>query len=137
MRRIPVSARALQEGIAAIEFAFVFVILFLLLYGLVTFGSAFYTTQVLTRAAEDGARVVTMFHNPTQAQIEAVVLDSLGAPLKDTPDLEVTSTVDADPVVVTVTYPYRANTLLLSLPFASDWIPPTLRGRAFAAKPTS
>ena len=50
--------RKQQLGIAAVEFALVFTLLFLALYGLITFGAVLYTQQVVARSAEDGARAV-------------------------------------------------------------------------------
>lgn len=47
-----------QRGNAAVEFALVLPIFVLLIYGLVAFGSIFYTQMALSRAAADGARVL-------------------------------------------------------------------------------
>lgn len=71
-----------QRGVAAVEFALVFSFLFLLLYGIATFGAALYTQQVVTRAAEDGARAISMLPpSPplveNDARIRAVVFNSL------------------------------------------------------------
>ena len=107
-------------------------VLFALLYGIVTFGAIFSTQHALTRAAEDGARVISMYPNPTELQIQAVVLASLDAPLKDTPDLQVSASIGTNPVVVTIIYPYRDNTLPSSI---AAWLPSTLTVRAFAAQP--
>lgn len=126
-----------QRGVAAIEFAFVFLVLFLLLYGIATFGAVLYAQQAITRAAEDGARVVSTFHDPTEPQIRSVVLDALGAPLRDATGLTVTAPFGTDPVVVTVTYPYRNNALLPAIPLVGNWMPERLQGRAAAAKPSS
>ncbi|RYG05714.1 MAG: pilus assembly protein, partial [Burkholderiales bacterium] len=41
---------------AAVEFAAVFLVLFSVLYGITTFGAVLYTQQVVSRAAEEGAR---------------------------------------------------------------------------------
>lgn len=49
-----------QRGAAVLEFALVMPIFVLILYGLVTFGSVFYTQLSLSRAAADGARSVGM-----------------------------------------------------------------------------
>ena len=49
---------SLQRGVAAIEFALVFSVLFLAMYGIATFGAVFYIQQVVSRAAEDGARAI-------------------------------------------------------------------------------
>lgn len=121
-----------QRGVAAIEFGLVLISLFALLYGIATFGAVLVTRHTLTRAAEDGARVVSMFRSPTELQIQTVVRTSLGAPLKDTPGLLVTAPTSTDPVMVTVSYPYRDNALF---PAAGFWLPATITARAFVAKP--
>lgn len=51
--------RRSERGATAIEFALVLPIFVLILYGLITFGSAFYTQMAVSRAAEDGARSIT------------------------------------------------------------------------------
>lgn len=121
-----------QHGVAAIEFGIVLVSLFALLYAIATFGAVLVTRHTLTRAAEDGARVVSMFRSPTELQIQTVVKTSLGSPLKDTPGLLVTAPIGTDPVLVTVTYPYRDNALF---PSAGFWLPSAITTRAFVAKP--
>ncbi len=47
-----------QRGAAALEFALVLPMFVLIIYGLVTFGSVFYTQITLSRAAADGARAL-------------------------------------------------------------------------------
>lgn len=56
--------RKLQRGNAALEFALVLPVMLLILYGLVTFGAAFYTQLAVSRAAEDGARAITFLPEP-------------------------------------------------------------------------
>jgi len=70
--------RSGQAGASVIEFAFVLPIFILILYGMITFGMAFYTQLAISRAAEDGARVA-MGRNATDAQIKAEVVNSLAA----------------------------------------------------------
>jgi Flp pilus assembly protein TadG len=57
-------ARRLQRGVAAIEFAIVFPLFFLLFYGIVTYGLIFVAQQMITLAAEEGARSALQY-NPT------------------------------------------------------------------------
>ncbi|AOI65478.1 pilus assembly protein TadE [Burkholderia territorii] len=45
-----------QRGVAAVEFAFVFPLFFLIFYAIVTFGMVFIIQQSLTFAASEGAR---------------------------------------------------------------------------------
>ena len=77
---------AAQRGAAALEFALVLPIMLILLYGLVTFGSALYTQMVVSRAAEDGVRAVATISDAgsysdvteaQKAQIRNEVIDSL------------------------------------------------------------
>lgn len=146
-----------QRGVAAIEFALIFLVLFLVLYGLATFGAVLYTQQAVSRSAEDGARAVVLLNSApavNDSRIQSVVYDSLAGSLV-VPTASNTSlvtrrawiaaqvTVAVTPtgtnpnasVVVTVTYPYSANRLLPSLPLldTSLWMPNQLRSRSTAA----
>lgn len=56
MRRIK---RTTQTGVAAVEFAFVLVIMLLILAGMVEFGRTFWYADALTKATRDGARVIS------------------------------------------------------------------------------
>lgn len=51
-----VSAASRQKGAYAIEFAFVFIVFFLVLYGMITYGLIFAAQQSMNFAAESGAR---------------------------------------------------------------------------------
>ena len=62
-----------QAGAAAVEFAISFPLLFLMLYGLLTFGAAFYTQQAVSRAVADGARAMPQLANLTAAERETGV----------------------------------------------------------------
>ena len=50
-----------QHGIAAIEFALVFPVFFVLLYGIITYVLIFLAQQSLTLAAEEGARAALRY----------------------------------------------------------------------------
>jgi Flp pilus assembly protein TadG len=50
-----------QRGLAAIEFAFIFPIFFLIFYGIVTYGIIFVAQQSITMAAEEGARAALRY----------------------------------------------------------------------------
>lgn len=71
-----------QRGIAAFEFALVAMLFVLMLFGLSIFGQSFNTKQVLSRAATDGARAVSLVgadQNLTQMEdaVRSVVVNSL------------------------------------------------------------
>lgn len=51
--------RPLQVGAVAVEFAFVIVILLLIMAGMVEFGRTFWYADALTKATRDGARVMS------------------------------------------------------------------------------
>ncbi|MES2024386.1 MAG: TadE/TadG family type IV pilus assembly protein [Pseudomonadota bacterium] len=50
-----------QQGAAAIEFAFVFPIFFMIFYGIITYGLIFVAQQSITLAAAEGARAALRF----------------------------------------------------------------------------
>lgn len=111
-------------------------LLVLVIYGIASLGAVIYTRHLLTRAAEEGARVVTLFDNPTENHVRTVIIESMPSPWKDTPGLQVSASMNTNPIVVTVTYPYKANAILPPLPFTGDWvIPEMLQAHATVAKP--
>lgn len=75
-------ARPQQRGAAALEFALVMPLFVLIVYGLVTFGSLFYTQISVSRAASDGARALGMVRGISDAA-------SVPDPVKDEIRLEV------------------------------------------------
>ncbi|MES2249953.1 MAG: TadE family protein [Pseudomonadota bacterium] len=147
-----------QRGVAAIEFALVIMVLFLVLYALLTFGAALYTQQVVSRAAEDGARAATLLPRPPDpVKVKQAVVESLARSLivPASANGNLTSrknwiaahiTIESCPVApstptcaVTVTYPYEADARFLpQMPLfdASNWIK-QLQGKATAALATS
>lgn len=152
--------RRRQRGVAAIEFALVFTLLFGVLYALATFGAVLYTQQTVTRASEEGARAVGLLTPaPTNDDVRVkdavydTLANSLVVPISantnvatrrvwivSNVNVTVTRSNPASPgayiqYVVTVTYPYSANRLLPTLPLldASQWMPNQLRSRTTAA----
>jgi len=148
--------RSAQRGVAAIEFAIVFTVLFVALYGIATFGAVLYTQQVVSRAAEEGARAAPMRPRLMlpSGQVEATaeirrlvheaVAGSLVVPAAHdaTPAMRLAwvsanvavGVVAASPTVsVTVSYPYAAHPLLPALPLLTPWMPTQLSSRAVAA----
>ena len=73
------------RGAAAVEFALVFPVVFLMLYGLVTFGAVMYTQMAISRAVHDGARAVPLLPTPAEGvardytQVITEILESLAA----------------------------------------------------------
>jgi Flp pilus assembly protein TadG len=145
-----------ERGVAAIEFALVFVLLFSVLYAVATFGAVFYTQQAVTRAAEEGARVAGMVTAPVgnDARVTDAVYGALANSLVVPASFNTNTTtrrawivsrvvVTALPsgagatagYVVTVSYPYSENRLLPTMPLLdlSTWVPDQLRSRSTIA----
>lgn len=148
------SHRALhrQSGIAAIEFALVFGVFFIIFYAIVTFGAVLYTQQAVSRAVNDGARSVLFLGNDpflpavsaaNQAQVQSIVWDSLAGSLIAPPNttnrrqwvqqnVTVQVTPSATRAEVSVVYPYSSNRILPSIPIfdISTWMPNNIVARA-------
>jgi Flp pilus assembly protein TadG len=146
--------RGRQRGVAAIEFALVFIVLFSVLYALATFGAVFYTQQAVTRAAEEGARTASLVTAPAsgdQRVLDAVydaLANSLVVPVSENSSVSarrswIVSNVNVTAIpnglgagstfVVTVSYPYSANRLLPKIPLVDQWMPDQLRSRSTIA----
>lgn len=152
------TAGGMQRGVAAIEFAMVFVILFSVLYALATFGAVFYMQQSITRASEEGARTVGLLTPAPTAgdqRVKDAVYDSLAnsivVPASANTSIaarrswiianvpvDVARSTPSSPgayirYVVTVRYPYSANQLLPTIPLVEQWMPDQLQSRTTAA----
>ena len=146
-----------QRGVAAIEFALIFGVLFLGIYGLITFCGVLYVQQAISRAAEDGARAAQTFRSDTpvadvQANARTAIYRSLALSLitpvsegsalsaKETwirskmADLPPEVNLSSAEIAVKVSYPYRANPLLPPLPLTASWMPDRLLGKATATR---
>lgn len=73
------AAPAARPGQALVEFALVVPILLLLVLGVIDFGRAWHSYQVITDAAREGARLAAIARTPaaTIPEVEAVVRDAL------------------------------------------------------------
>jgi Flp pilus assembly protein TadG len=150
--------RGRQHGVAAIEFAMVFIILFSVLYALVTFGAVFYLQQSVTRASEEGARAVGLLTPAPTAgdqRVKDAVYDSLANSLVVPASANSSVATRRSWIVtnvpvnvarsnpsgpgayirydVTVSYPYSANQLLPKIPLVEQWMPTQLQSRTSAA----
>jgi len=105
-----------QRGTALLEMAFTLPLLLLISIGIIEFGRAFQTWQVLTNAAREGARVAvlpgysdSMVTSRVQLYIQAGVLDPRVTPTitiqRSIPVSYGTGTATGSKV--TVNYPYR------------------------------
>jgi Flp pilus assembly protein TadG len=130
-----------QHGSTAVEFAMIFPIFFIVLYGIVTFSMIFVAQQSLTLAAEEGARAALTYQKsdtPPDAlalRVNAVcpVAKSMLAPMVATADCQATTaTCNAGMqcVNVVISYAYGTNPLIPSLPLMGDVLPKTLTSSA-------
>ena len=131
--------RPCDEGAAAVEFALISLLLFLLLFGLIEFGIGFFTQQGAAAAAREAARraavgkVLTCNAGSGATDLKGIVKDAAGGSFGyfDTPPATMTKTdTNGDNVVgdagdtVVVTIKYHVD-----LPFVSAFVPgisPTL-----------
>ena len=150
-----------QRGVAAVEFALVFGLLFFAMYGIVTFGVVLYTQQVVSRSAEDGARAVLRLGQSVQlndSRVREVVYDALASALITPPEAgtsiaqkkawlrtqmesrqppEITQQ-SAGQFLVKVTYPYSASPVLPRVvPWTDSWMPSQVIGKATVVRPVS
>jgi Flp pilus assembly protein TadG len=145
-----------QRGVAAIEFAFIFAVMLLLAYGIATLGALLYIQQVVSRAAEDGARAAAMLPSKLvvdDPRIQAAVYDSLAAALvvpaessgslanrltwiKANTKVSVDTSGSNGRATVFVVYDYTAHRVLLSVPAldVSLGLPANLVGQATAVQ---
>lgn len=94
---------AADQGAAAIEFALVLPVLVLLVFGIIQFGLAYNTTNVLTHAAREAVRPLALGSGDPVATAKANV------PSLDEDLLQVTTSADpctpGQPASVSLTYP--------------------------------
>ena len=64
------SLRHRMSGTAAVEFALVFPVVFLLLYGLISFGALLYTQLAVSRAVSDGAMAANLLSDACRPDID-------------------------------------------------------------------
>ncbi|WP_027796528.1 TadE/TadG family type IV pilus assembly protein [Paraburkholderia acidipaludis] len=139
--------RTTQRGTAAVEFAIVFPVFFLVLYAIITYSMVFLTQQSLTAAAEEGARAALVWQSATSDELAlnaratqactraATVVSWLPVAAHCTPAISsapsgCTNNPAMDCIQVTLTYAYETNPLVPILPLLSIAIPQSLTGQA-------
>ncbi len=122
------SQKRKQRGAAAVEFAIVAPLMFLVVFGTIEFGRAVMVQQVLTNASREGARRAIL-ESATAVEVTTLVNDYLtsgsvsGATVAVSPTPFTTAGL-GDPITVTVSVPYDQV----------SWIPPWfLGGRTLSA----
>jgi len=139
------AGRCRQRGVYAIEFAFVFMLFFMLLYGILCVGLQFTFRFGLQNAAEDGARAALRYQpslSQRRATAEAVALQRTASWLPMTPVIasrvcRIEGNECEDPVCgaewsqrCRVEVTVRANGMNRLLPLLNFAMPDTLVGQA-------
>jgi Flp pilus assembly protein TadG len=155
MKRCALRTHATQRGNAAIEFALVFPLFFLVLYAIVTYSMLFLVQQSLTAAAGEGARAALVYSNDADplaalnaraaqacqralafvSWLPGATSQSPGSPMSCTPAISVAPSGCADNtsmdcIQITLSYAYAANPLVPALPLLNLAIPASLTGQA-------
>jgi Flp pilus assembly protein TadG len=89
-----------EDGAAAVEFAIVAGLLFMIVFGIIVFGILFSQYQSFTAAAREGARVAAV--RGDSAQIQAAAENATPYEIQNTPTANITCDDDSsgDPVTV-------------------------------------
>ena len=124
--------RTKRHGVAAVEFAFVAPLFFLLVFGMIEFGRMLMVQQVITNASREGARIgvldgsqrVGSEANPgvvdsIQRYLEGARIDSNSATITIAPYMP-SDAGYGEPVTVTVTIPFSEVSWLPSPMFLGE-----------------
>ncbi|AQW30472.1 TadE/TadG family type IV pilus assembly protein [Ralstonia syzygii subsp. celebesensis] len=118
-----------MRGAAGVEFALVFPILLLVVFGIVEFGAAWYDKSVITNASREAARSGVVFSSPvpTSTKIQSVAtnycqnkLVTFGAAANCTVSPVTTCSATGNPLTVTVSYTFTGLVLGKLAPFTGS-----------------
>lgn len=129
-----------DDGVAAVEFAFIVPLLSLFIFGIISFGLILSFTQDMTRAAAEGSRAGAVAFPGSEAQAEATAatqdaVDSFGQSCNSggmtcevvvAPCATATGAAARECVTVTLTYDYAGNPFLPRIPLVSTFLPDTI-----------
>lgn len=139
-----------DDGAALVEFALVMVLLFTLVFGIISFGLILSFKQDMTRAAAEGARAGAVAYPSSDAQTKAQLaledaVRSFGGPNWQsngcsrtgvTACTAVVAECDNEPgvdcVTVTITYDYDAHPLYGEIPLISGFFPDEISAESVA-----
>ena len=116
------TCRRKRQGTAAVEFAIVAPLFFLLIFGMIEFGRAIMVQQVLTNASREGARVAVL-DGSTSAGAKQKVSDYLSAAGITGATATVCDSTGAEVEPSTIGYG-QSVTVNVQVPFSSvSWLP--------------
>lgn len=131
------SVRTAQRGAVVIEFALVFVLFFMVMYGIVAYGVVFAVEHSLIQAANEGARAAVRDVGGVSARAElarTVAAENIAWLGDRAPEPQVDAELcTATPYVclsVELAYDYAAKPLVPPLPLLGVVLPEKLAGRA-------
>lgn len=111
--------RSNRKGVAAVEFAVIAPLFFLLVFGMIEFGRAVMVQQIITNASREGARLAVL-DGSTGTEVRTAVVNYMQ---------RAAITITPDRVTVTPTEPSTAAygepvTVNVSIPFSQvSWLP--------------
>ncbi len=112
-------SRSNRKGVAAVEFAVIAPLFFLLVFGMIEFGRAIMVQQIITNASREGARLAVL-DGSTGTEVKTAVVNYMQ---------RAAITITPDRVTVTPTEPKDAGygdpvTVNVSVPFSQvSWLP--------------
>jgi Flp pilus assembly protein TadG len=118
----PCQGRRTRRGAAAVEFALVLPVCFLLLIGMIEFGRMLMVQQILTNASREGARKAVL-DGSTASDVNSTVISYLGG---------ASITITTSNITINPTNPATANggdpiTVTISVPFSTvSWLPASM-----------
>lgn len=111
-----------ERGALIVEFGLIVPILFILVFGIVDFGRAYFTMNNLAAAVREGARYGAVFEDPSAgtnpASIKQAVVDfsyAFGGAKLTAPNVTTAMDKTAGTLTVTATYTFRPITPLVNL----------------------
>lgn len=114
-----------DRGAAAVEFALVVPLLFLLVFGMIDFGWAINRYTVLNNATREGVRLASL--GMSDAEVRASVLDSLDDDVNfDTSavDVDVTCRTPANGACGSWADAASGGTAVITVTYSTDWLTP-------------
>ena len=144
-RRAPRRGRG-DSGAALVEFAFISVLLFTLVFGIIGFGMLLSFKQDMTRAAAEGARAGAVAFPSSEAVAEATAATNeavagfdktcgtggMTCTIPALIDCDGIGAGDEKCVKVTLTYDYKRFPLVGNLPIISAFMPDTVEASSVA-----
>ncbi|UXU89287.1 TadE family protein [Burkholderia sp. S-53] len=144
-RQMQPRGRRRQRGATAVEFAIVFPLLFVIFYGILSFGMIFTIQQSLTFAASEGARaglsyapsLAARMTNATTTAQNVVAWLNVGTPQVVAPQCSYDKSTPPSLYCLSVTVNYTPQSWITSMPFLGSILTQPLTSTAVVQIPQS